>query len=106
MKDKELLEKWLAVVPRKNFQATYHTKICSRHFLESSYLKGYVNKKQLKNDAVPIVNAVKCLNTDVNTFKANEKLNKIEVSVVNSNLKTILQQIVTRFPFFNLIFLE
>ena len=49
------MQRWVQAVRRKSWQPTPHSFICSEHFLPSDFLTGYVNRRQLKDDAVPSV---------------------------------------------------
>lgn len=67
LKNKELCKKWAEVVPRKNFLLNHNTKVCSRHFAEDDYMKGYITKKKLVDGAVPSLNLSNILNEVENT---------------------------------------
>ncbi|XP_046988892.1 THAP domain-containing protein 1 B-like [Schistocerca americana] len=47
--------KWIAATRRENFQPTADHLLCSLHFEENCYMENYVNRRQLKDDAIPTV---------------------------------------------------
>src|SRR6218665_1155722 len=70
LKDKELCEKWIRANPRKDFQPTTNSGLCSLHFRESDFVeysqvkdssqqkqtgKRLLCRRYLKKDAVPSV---------------------------------------------------
>ncbi|XP_049779106.1 THAP domain-containing protein 1-like [Schistocerca cancellata] len=51
----QLFQKWLHAVRRQDFRPTEYHFICSDHFEESCFLANYVNRRKLKDDAVPSI---------------------------------------------------
>uniref|UniRef100_A0A131YKM4 THAP domain containing, apoptosis associated protein 2 family protein n=1 Tax=Rhipicephalus appendiculatus TaxID=34631 RepID=A0A131YKM4_RHIAP len=58
-RDEELLQKWLEAITRdeeKEIKFSYGTLLCSQHFDEDDFYRGYVNgRRHLKDGAVPHV---------------------------------------------------
>lgn len=50
-----LNRKWIAATRRENFQPTANHLLCSLHFEENYYMENYVNRRQLKDEAVPTI---------------------------------------------------
>ncbi|XP_049786075.1 THAP domain-containing protein 1-like [Schistocerca cancellata] len=50
-----LNRKGIVATRRENFQPTANHLRCSLHFEENCYLENYVNRRQLKDDAIPTV---------------------------------------------------
>ncbi|XP_069670338.1 zinc finger protein ZFP2-like isoform X2 [Periplaneta americana] len=55
LSNESLNQKWIAATRRENFFPTMNHSLCSVHFENSSYLRNYVNRRQLKPDAVPTI---------------------------------------------------
>ena len=57
-KDAKLLKIWIVKIGRDVgplFQITSHTKICSRHFIDSNFRITYRDRKFLKTDSIPFL---------------------------------------------------
>ncbi|KDR14540.1 zinc finger protein 43-like isoform X4 [Zootermopsis nevadensis] len=48
-----LCKKWVHAICQPDFQPLPHHLLCSDHFEESCFLPGYVNRRQLKKNAIP-----------------------------------------------------
>ena len=52
LKSQELLDKWLKVIPRKSFQPSFNSRVCSIHFCPQDSVQGSRNKRKRTEDII------------------------------------------------------
>lgn len=52
LKSQELLDKWLKVIPRKSFQPTSSSRVCSIHFCPQDFVQGSRDKRNRTEDII------------------------------------------------------
>jgi hypothetical protein len=53
LSNRKLCKKWIRAICQPDFKPSPHHLLCSDHFEKSCFLPGYVNRRQLKKNAIP-----------------------------------------------------
>ena len=55
LNNKTLLNKWILKIKRKNFQPNEHSRLCSKHFLDSDFITESTDLKKRKRNSTDLL---------------------------------------------------